>query len=96
MRYEIKVTFGEVSLKLRQTNWNAARNNVDVVGDEFSSRIAVNTYLTIDIWTRAASTHIDTVLCASVPSAQNDGLPVKLAPRVFDSTMDTPSSLESA
>jgi hypothetical protein len=31
----------------------------------------------------------------SVPSAQNDGLPVTLAPKVFDFTMNTPSSLES-
>ena len=28
LRYEIKVTFGVISLKLRQTNWNVARNNV--------------------------------------------------------------------
>jgi hypothetical protein len=28
MRYEIKVTFSEISLKLRQTNWNVAKNNV--------------------------------------------------------------------
>jgi hypothetical protein len=33
-RYEIKVTFGEISLKLRQTNWNVARDNVNVVVDE--------------------------------------------------------------
>ena len=31
MRYEIKITFGEISLKLHQTNWNVAINNVDVV-----------------------------------------------------------------
>ena len=42
------------------------------------------------------STHINAVLCALVPSAQNDGLPVKLAPKVFNFTMDTPSSPESA
>ena len=41
MRYEIKVTFGEISLKLRQTNWNAARNNVNVVVDELPSQIIV-------------------------------------------------------
>ena len=28
LRYKIKVTFGEISLKLRQTNWNVAINNV--------------------------------------------------------------------
>ena len=38
------------------------------------------------------STHINTVLCALVPSAQNDGLPMKLAPKVFNFTMNTPSS----
>ena len=43
-----------------------------------------------------ASTHINAVLCTSVPSAQNGGLPVELAPKVFDFTMDTPSSPESA
>jgi hypothetical protein len=30
LRYEVKGTFGEISLKLRQTNWNVARNNVNV------------------------------------------------------------------
>jgi hypothetical protein len=35
------------------------------------------------------STHINVVVCASVPSAQNDGLTVKLAPKVSDFTMDT-------
>jgi hypothetical protein len=33
---------------------------------------------------------------SSVPSAQNGGLPMKLESKVFDFTMDTPSSLESA
>ena len=33
MHYEIKVTFGEISLKLCQTNWNVAINNVVVVDD---------------------------------------------------------------
>ena len=42
-----------------------------------------------------ASTYINAILCASVPSAQNGGLPVKLAPNVFDFTMDIPSSPES-
>jgi hypothetical protein len=27
LRYKIKVTFGEIALKLRQTNWNVAENN---------------------------------------------------------------------
>jgi hypothetical protein len=30
-RYGIKVTFGGISLKLRQTNWNVARNNVKLL-----------------------------------------------------------------
>jgi hypothetical protein len=86
--------FGEISLKLCQMNWNVARNNVNVVVDELPSQIIVYTCLTIDNLT--ASTHIKVVLCALVPSAQNGGLLVKLAPKVFDFTMDTPSSQESA
>jgi hypothetical protein len=52
LRYKIKVTFGEISLKLRQTNWNVAKNNVNVVADKLPSQIIVYTCLTIDIWTR--------------------------------------------
>ena len=37
-RHEIKVTFGEISLKLCQTNWNVARNNVNVVADELRTK----------------------------------------------------------
>ena len=52
-RYEIKVTFGEISLKLRQMNRNVARNNVNVVANELSSQIIIYTRLTIDVmWTR--------------------------------------------
>ena len=36
------------------------------------------------------STHINAVLCISVPSAHNDRLPMKLASKVFDFIMDTP------
>jgi hypothetical protein len=36
LRYETKGTFGEISFKLRQTNWNVAKNNVNVVPDELS------------------------------------------------------------
>ena len=50
--YEIKVMFGEISLKLRQTNWNVARNYVNVVVDELPSQITFYTCLIIDIWTR--------------------------------------------
>ena len=32
--YEIKFTFGEISLKLCQTKWNVAIINVNVVVDE--------------------------------------------------------------
>jgi hypothetical protein len=32
--YEIKIMFGEISLELRQTKWNVARNNVNVVANE--------------------------------------------------------------
>jgi hypothetical protein len=38
LRYETKGTFGEISLKLRQTNWNVVRNNVNVVADELPSQ----------------------------------------------------------
>jgi hypothetical protein len=44
MRYEIKVTFGEISLKLHQTNWNVAKHNVNVVVDELPSQITIYTY----------------------------------------------------
>jgi hypothetical protein len=52
LRYEKKVMFGENSLKLRQTNWNVARNNVSVVAEELQSQIIVCICFTIDIWTR--------------------------------------------
>jgi hypothetical protein len=52
LRYEVKVTFGGISLKLRQTNWNVAINNVNVVADELPSQITIYTCLPIDIWTR--------------------------------------------
>jgi hypothetical protein len=95
LRFKIKVTFGEISLKLRQTNWNVARNNVNVVADELPSRknnlhLFDNRYLD-----STTLMYINAVLCASVPSAQNDGLPVKLTPKVFDFTVDTPSLPES-
>jgi hypothetical protein len=51
LRYKIKVLFGEISLKLRQTNWNVARNNANIVAYELPSQITVYTCLTIDIWT---------------------------------------------
>jgi hypothetical protein len=44
--------FGEISLKLRQTNWNVAINNVNVVADELPSQLTSNsiyTYLTFGI-----------------------------------------------
>jgi hypothetical protein len=44
--------FGEISLKLRQTEWNVARNNVNVVVYELPIQITIYTCLTIDIWTR--------------------------------------------
>ena len=52
MCYEIKGLFGEISLKLCQTNWNVARNNVNVVVDELPSQITIYTCLIIDIWTQ--------------------------------------------
>jgi hypothetical protein len=38
LRYKTKDTFGEISLKLRQTNWNVAKNNVNVVANELPSQ----------------------------------------------------------
>ena len=38
--------FGEISLKLRQTKWNVAINNVNVVADELRSQITIYTCLT--------------------------------------------------
>jgi hypothetical protein len=45
LRYETKDTFGEIPLKLRQTNWNVARNNVNVVDDELPSQSTNNLHL---------------------------------------------------
>ena len=50
--FQNKVTFGENSLKLHQTSWNVARNNVNVGVDELPSQITIYTCITIDIWTR--------------------------------------------
>ena len=47
--------------------------------------------LMIDSWTRRHQRTSTSVLCASVPSAQNGRLPVKLVSKVVDFTMDTPS-----
>jgi hypothetical protein len=44
LRYEIEVLFGEISLKLRQTNWNVAKNNVNVAPNELPSQ----KYFTLD------------------------------------------------
>jgi hypothetical protein len=41
LRYEPKVTFGEISLELCQTDQNIAMNNVNVVVDELPSQITV-------------------------------------------------------
>ena len=50
--FKINFTFGEISLKLLQTNWDVAIIKVNVVVDELPSSIIVYTCLTIDIWTR--------------------------------------------
>ena len=51
LRHAIKVTFGEISLKLRPMNWNVVRNNVNVVANELPSQTKMYTCLMIDIWT---------------------------------------------
>jgi hypothetical protein len=53
LRYKIKITFEKKkNFKLRETNWDVAKNNVNVVPYELPSQISVYTCLTIDIWTR--------------------------------------------
>jgi hypothetical protein len=81
LHYAIKVMLGEIFLKLRQTSWDVAKNNVNVVADKLPRQITFNTCLTIEIWTRR---HQRTSMWFyAVPSAQNGGLPVKLAPIFF-------------
>ena len=41
LRYEIKVRFGDISLKLHQTNRNIVRNNVNVIVDELVDQLMV-------------------------------------------------------
>ena len=67
LRFETKVTFGEISLQLRQTDWKFTINivNVDVV-DDLPSQITVYTCLTIHIWTwrrRCTSTRFYVFRC---------------------------------
>ena len=50
--YKIKATFCEMSLKLRQSNWNVVINNVNVVVDELPSQITLYNCLKFDIWTQ--------------------------------------------
>jgi hypothetical protein len=45
LRYKTKGTFGEISLKLCQTNWNVARINVNVVDDKLPSQSTNNLHL---------------------------------------------------
>jgi hypothetical protein len=45
LRYETKGMFGEFFLKLCQTNWNVAKNNVNVVDDELPSQSTNNLHL---------------------------------------------------
>ena len=91
LRYKIKkLRLVSISLKLHQTNWNVAMNNVNVVVDEPPSQIY--TGLTIDIWIRRCRRTINAVLCASVPYIHNGGLPVKLTPKAFSQTL--PNELE--
>ena len=48
--YETKGMFGEISLKLRQPNWNVAENNVNVVVDELPSQSSNNLHLFNDLY----------------------------------------------
>ena len=80
--------FGEFFLKLRQTNWNVAINNLNDVVDELPSQ---NNLHLFNNWylESTALTHINTVLCVLVPFAQNGGFSVKLALKIFDFTTNT-------
>jgi hypothetical protein len=95
--YKIKVTFGEISLKLCQTHWNVAKNNVNVVVDELPSQLIVYTCLTIDIELDGVDAHQCGfmrfgAICPKWRASSEIGTKLK----VIDFTMDTPSSLESA
>ena len=75
LHYEIKVMFGEISLKLHQTNWNVARINVSIVVDELTSQMIVYTWLTIDIWNqqnRRTSTGFYALWCHPKWRASNE------------------------
>ena len=87
--FKIKVTFGEISLKLHQTNRNVGNINVSIAINELPRQIIVYTWLTIDIWTQLINTHQRGFMHHS---AQNGGLPMKLVPKNFNFIMDTPSS----
>ena len=52
LRYKIKVTFGGIFPKLRQTSWNVARNSENVVVGELPSQMTIYTCLTINNWTQ--------------------------------------------
>ena len=69
-RCKPKVTFGEISLKLCQTKWNVARNQCKccwwwTIESNNSLNLFNDWYLD-----STASTHINAVLCALVPSAR--------------------------
>jgi hypothetical protein len=50
LRYETRGTFGEISLKLHKTNWNVAKNNVNVAASELPSQSTNKLhFLSIDI-----------------------------------------------
>ena len=91
LRYEIKVTCGEISFKLCQTNWNVAMINVNVVVDELSSQITCYTCLTKDIWTRRhrrTSIQFYALRC-HLPKVA--GFQWKWAQKAFHFVRDTPS-----
>jgi hypothetical protein len=45
LRYETKGMFGEISLRLHQTNWYVAINNVNIFADELPSQSTSNLHL---------------------------------------------------
>jgi hypothetical protein len=45
LRYDIKIMFGEISLKLCRTSWNVAKKNVNVVVDDLRTKSNNNLHL---------------------------------------------------
>jgi hypothetical protein len=105
LHFKIKVMFGHklrYEIKKRCVSWNFSQtspNQLECCHNQckcccwWTTRSNNSLHLFNNWYVDSmASTHINAVFCALVPSAQNGKLLVKLGPKVFDFTMDTPSS----